>query len=308
MRNNWIIVVLVLAISCAAGGNLRVKEWSKFGIDPPAPNNMVRLDTNYFIDKTEITNGDWLDYLSWLEYMYGMASDQYIAALPDSVWALHDPQLKLYDDIYLRYPAFKGYPVVGITHDQALAYCDWRANIIFEGLLIESEKIVFDPSQKGDDHFTIERYLNSDWRGNVPDTLLYYPVFELPTAEDWAAAMEFAAVAHIKNLKKCKAPCFTMDGDTLPIISAEDVEIDQWGAYLVDPTAAAACDCTKDVIAHLYGNVREFSADPNVTLGGGWTDTESSIRSGMNFSNDGAVPYIGMRCVARWELWEADKE
>lgn len=297
---------MLFLVSCGAN-NLKIKDWSKFGVDPGKLPNTVKLDTNYFIDQSEITNYDWVGYLYWIESMYGKTSDQYIAALPDSVWKRHDAQLKLYDDIYLRHPAFGKHPVVGITYNQVLDYCQWRADRVFEKLLIDSEKITFDPNQKGDDHFTIDRYLNSDWRGNVPDTLLFYPVFELPSKEDWKAATEFALIAHIKGIKSCKDPCAPMEGDTLAVISAEDVELDQYGAYLVDPTASTNCWCGKPVISHLYGNVRELSSNPGTTLGGGWTDTEAQIVSGKTFSNDGATPYIGFRCVGHWELWEAEK-
>ena len=162
---------------------------------------------------------------------------------------------------------------------------------------------MYDPGQTGARHFTTEKYLNGDWYSYDPDTSLLYPVFTLPTVEDWQAAMEFDATYHYKNLKKCKDPCGLMKGDTLNVISSEDVVMDQ-GLYVVDPTATTACNCSKDIISHLYGNVRELSAEEGITLGGGWTDMESTMRSVTTFRMDSAVPYIGLRAVAHWEKYE----
>lgn len=106
----------------------------------PTPPNGVQIDSNFFMDETEIAN------IHWLEYLYYLRNDsshaQYLAALPDTtVWQNADTsQLSTYLQHYLRYPGFRYFPVVGISHAQAQRYCHWRSAVVnakyarYEGL------------------------------------------------------------------------------------------------------------------------------------------------------------------------------
>jgi len=77
--------------------------------------------SSYYIDETEVTNQYWLDYLHWLKLVYGDTYPEIVnRALPDTnIWReimeYNEPQVQN----YLRHPAYRDYPVVGVSWLQA---------------------------------------------------------------------------------------------------------------------------------------------------------------------------------------------
>ena len=107
-------------------------------------NNLpVRMQVrSFYMDETEVTNLMYMEYLDWLARVYGQAGTQYkdiyTAALPDTlVWR---NQLGFNEDMvnnYLRHPAFRNHPVVGVSWQQAVNFAKWRSNRVNEKILEE---------------------------------------------------------------------------------------------------------------------------------------------------------------------------
>lgn len=104
-------------------------------------NAPVRVQVrSFFLDATEVTNLMYLEYLDWLERIYKKAEGEYrnvyFAAVPDTmVW--RNP-LGFNEDMvnnYLRHPAFRDYPVVGVSWQQAVNFAKWRTNRVNERVL-----------------------------------------------------------------------------------------------------------------------------------------------------------------------------
>lgn len=104
-------------------------------------NAPVRVQVrSFYLDATEVTNLMYLEYLDWLERIYKKAGNEYrnvyTAAVPDTmVW--RNP-LGFNEDMvnnYLRHPAFRDYPVVGVSWQQAVNFAKWRTDRVNEGLL-----------------------------------------------------------------------------------------------------------------------------------------------------------------------------
>ena len=100
--------------------------------------------SSFWMDQTEITNLQYREYTDWMQRVFwedgeGEFSYLYAHALPDStVWrselSFNEPMVTQ----YFRHPAYQDYPVVGVSWQQAVDYCDWRTDRVNERRLIES--------------------------------------------------------------------------------------------------------------------------------------------------------------------------
>ena len=175
-------------------------------------NNPPRRTTvrSFYMDETEVTNLDYLEYLHWLDRVYGADYPEvYRKALPDTlVWrerlAYNEPLANL----YLRHPAYHNYPVVGVSWKQANDYCSWRSDRVNEMLLIRQGILEMDPDQKNENNFNTDAYLAGQYTGLVNKPLqdldpsgtgergvrmedgILLPKYRLPTEAEW----EYAAL------------------------------------------------------------------------------------------------------------------
>lgn len=170
-------------------------------------NNIPRTVTvsSFYMDETEVTNFYWLEYLYWLERVYGADFPEVLKkALPDTlVWrsklAFMEPKV----EYYLRHPAYRDYPVVGVNWLQCNDYCAWRTDRVNEVILIREGLFEHYPNQINEDHFTTDSYLagqyesgkkvdgvqdfnpNKDTRNIRMEDGILLPRYRLPTEAEW---------------------------------------------------------------------------------------------------------------------------
>ena len=271
------------------------------------PPNGVRVADNFFCDKTEMTNIDWLEYMFWTKRIFGGNSPEYLATFPDTlVWRENYSCLASLTENYLKQPGYMYFPVVGVTQLQAINYSKWRSDRVFEKLLIDMDKIEVDSTQNKDSYFTIEKYFKGTFGKIIPGVkLTHYPNFRLPSLVERTIILQYAdSVDHIyfkncesKYCKDCKTNFPMFNSDVVPCLK---------DSLRIEPTISVNDNYAAkkgDPIFNLRGNVSEWSSEVNITLGGGWFDKRANILQADTFHTDKQNAWTGFRNVCEWKLW-----
>ena len=170
---------------------------------------------SFLMDRTEVSNVDYREYIYWLNRVYGQNYPQVVRnAAPDTlVWrdrlSYNEPMV----EIYFRHPSYNDYPVVGVTWVQANDYCAWRTDRVNELMLVDAGILDWDPTQQDEENFNTDAYLAGQYTGKVKngkkdlskggdgvrnvrmDDGILLPSYRLPTEAEW----EYAAVGLVGN-------------------------------------------------------------------------------------------------------------
>lgn len=128
---------------------------------------------SFYIDETEVTNLMYLEYLDWIKRVYPPENpefeDIYNGLLPDTlVWRNRLGSAEILVENYLRHPAYRNYPVVGVSWLQANEYAKWRSDRVGE-MVLQKEGYLDRGAHIPTESVTATNNFNLDTYVNVPN-------------------------------------------------------------------------------------------------------------------------------------------
>ncbi|BDS15124.1 formylglycine-generating enzyme family protein [Aureispira anguillae] len=232
------------------------------------PPGTLHLQGKLYMDETEVTNLDWLEYMYWVEKN---DTDNYRLVIPDSsVWVNSLPNSISFLK-YLNHPAYFNYPAVGISHEQAKAYCQWRSKVVNEILLLNPNSL------------------------KRVGTVLY----RLPTEKEWEYAAKGGldkkqfpyGMESLINAKKEKKANLNWSSTESSPMKESMVTVP---AYSYWPNAKG--------YYNMIGNVAEMIDQKGIAKGGSWHHNKHQSKIGNKISYDAATPWLGFRCICETNL------
>nr|WP_294859166.1 SUMF1/EgtB/PvdO family nonheme iron enzyme [uncultured Fluviicola sp.] len=223
--------------------------------------NMIRVSGNIYMDKYEVTNGDYNKFLNNLN-LSGQ-NELYQTVLYDSTqWIkgkyaaeFNNPMM----DMYHWHPAYSNYPVVCISYEGAEAYCEWLTK-----------------------QYNLQR-----------KRAYTQVVFRLPTEQEWRTAAgsgNTKAITpfpnnQIQNDKKCYLGNIRTSQERF----FDDGGFHQVKVYSYEPN--------KMGFFNTLGNVSEMTGKKGTALGGSWFNLfeECTFDKTQTYSNPD--PTVGFRVV-----------
>jgi gliding motility-associated lipoprotein GldJ len=138
-------------------------------------NNIPRRVTvnSFFIDKTEIANVHYREYLYWLDHNFTDTpkyNNVLNGARPDTlVWRRELSYNEPYVEYYFRHPSYNYYPVVGVSWKQAYDFCIWRTDRVNEYELkkkgyIDNKQGAKSQFGQNDNSFNTKSYLLGEYQ------------------------------------------------------------------------------------------------------------------------------------------------
>lgn len=228
------------------------------------PAGTVQINDTLFADETEVSNSSWQEYENWTKAMYGANSIEHLSTLPDTlIWREKLSFNEPYVLHYYRHPAYRDFPVVGISYEQAVAFCKWR-----------TERVKAFLSNKKD-------FTNRD---------MYY---RLPTKTEWENLAE-SSTEFLKNdgkNSKGQRQLDCVNDDTTLAVKG-------WPHKYNDVTAPVYSYWPNSLkLYNMLGNVAEMVSEKGICKGGGWRQRLEECRPGKDLEYTKSTAWIGFRCV-----------
>ncbi len=242
-------ITLVVFLFCCFSGFSQIPNCS-----------LVRGDY-LWMSQTEVSVRDYRLFLS------KCSKKDSLKNLPNTNLWNNYPFGKPIKDYYFAHPAYLDYPVVNITKNQAISFCNWLTSVLNRA----------NPSRTVLVRLPTEKEWESAARGNNP-----YAIFPWGT--------EGMRVESGKNQGKMQANFIRGKGDYMGIAGSLND-----GAAITAPVRSY---WPNDFgLYNMSGNVSEMVAEEGIVKGGSWNNRADWLRIDKKQYKVGASPEIGFRYV-----------
>lgn len=253
--------IVLVTLNCMAQKDVVIKEHKN---NKNTPIGMVWLKDSIYIDQTEIRNSDYLEFVNWTRIK---APSNLNSILPDtSVWLTCSANSAPFVNYYFQNSAFSNFPVVGISYEQAVAFCKWRTERVKENISNSKSK-----TQK---------------KIGAKD---YY--YRLPTKSEW----EYAASGGLDNTYIYGYESIINKNNQPKVYVSETKTLFYPENAILVPVNYR--DPNRFNLYNTIGNVAEMVLEKGTTKGGSFkhTLTETAISKSIEYIKP--TCWIGFRCV-----------
>lgn len=251
-----------------------VKAQSTPPLTLPTPPNTVWLQDSMFIDKTEVANIHWLEYLHFLRKQVNqnkLTQAMYQEQLPDTS-ITHIKGVN-----HLTHPAYRWQPVVGISYEQALRFCEWRSVVVSE---------VYNEAHP------------------APAGLYWQFTYRLPTIKEWekaaAGGLEVSlypyGLTRLFDITPTKPVSMR---PPKPLVNYRDHKTKLFSLKKIDAYVPNGLG-----IYQMIGNVAEMTATKGIAKGGSWRHRKGACKIRKLQRYFAPDNWLGFRAVCEVKLVE----
>jgi formylglycine-generating enzyme required for sulfatase activity len=229
------------------------------------PPGTVQINDTLFTDECEITNFAWQEYEFFIKTKYGSLSKEHIASLPDTTcWREKLAYNEPYVIHYYRHVAYREYPVVGISYEQANAYCKWRTERVKTFLTIKKD------------------FKNQNF------------TYRLPSKAEWEILAESSSIFLSNNGKNDKGK---YNLNCIHIIDSASFQKYDYVANADVTAPISSYNKNKFGIYNMLGNVAEMISEEGISKGGSWRNRIEECRVGKEIHYNKPTAWLGFRCI-----------
>lgn len=234
-----------------------------------------KIKENIYLNKYEVSNAAYRDFLSAIQSDPG----KYTSCLPDTtVWRSIMTYNEPFTTYYFRHPSYDNYPVVGVSFENAQAYCQW---------LTES--------------------YNADEKRKFSKV-----IFRLPSIEEWQLGANGGndqkqypwGSGYLKNNRNMQLCNYKDDAELMYDPATKKYYTAQTSASIapnrirVSTTSPVKSFFPSSFgMYNMSGNVAEMIADKGIALGGGFNDAAWDVTVKSEKRYNGPSADIGFRVL-----------
>ncbi len=227
--------------------------------------NTLAMNFRLCMDITEVPVMLWKSFLSDMKEKHGEGSEEYLSNFPDfKKWEALFPGMtsSVISRKFFNEEALDLMPVVAITYDQILTFCEWRKD------KFQKELDAMPPKQ----------------RANFPKKFL----FRLPTNKEWAR------IRFMTQEKRMLKQLDKMAAGNMKFFKMKKNDLLN-NAYRVSHIYKTKSETLG--LYNLFDNVSEMTSARGVAMGGSWKEGNDASVWTNEFNYEGAEAWLGFRCI-----------